>query len=173
MLLLIAAGMLFDLLFRNGYPEDGMSFLFKNQTFELTARPQTPGGKPRGRTPLGNWYDAEQHYVEIIRQDHASSPRWGLALGFEFNAEAGEYPYHPAHAVMQLKDFGWGGLQFGRGDTCNYTGVLNDFSEDLSIRIDTFSNDTIYGRFSGLLLSGAGSMASIEDGYFRVRLYRK
>ena len=90
---------------------------------------------------------------------------------FEFDEENGDYPYTPAFAVLQLKDFGWGGVEFDTRDTCNYTGVSNAVSDDLLIEIDDYRNDTIFGRFSGLLLSGAGGMAPLDSGHFAVRVY--
>jgi len=134
---------------------------------------------PRGRfsdkklDTLSNWFDAERHYVEIVRQDNPVRPTIGIALGFEFDEEVEEYPFTPAYAVLQLKDFGWGGVEFSPNDTLNYTGVSNDVSNDITIEILDFQNDTITGTFSGLLLSGAGPMAAIDSGTFRVRLYRK
>ncbi len=114
-----------------------------------------------------------RQYVEIVRQDAPYNPRLGLALGFEFDEKNGEYPYTPAYAVMQLKDFGWGGVEFSTVDTLNYTGVSNNVSDDIFIEVDTFYRDTIVGRFSGLLLSGAGAMMPIDSGHFKVRLYRR
>ena len=122
---------------------------------------------------LSNWFDPERNYVEIVRQDNPSRPSVGIALGFEFDESNGEYPYTPAYGSLQLKDFGWGGVEFSPRDTLNYTGVSNEISNDLSIEILSFNKDTITGRFSGLLLSGAGPMAPLEDGRFRVRVYRK
>ncbi|MBX2890143.1 MAG: hypothetical protein KF734_04400 [Saprospiraceae bacterium] len=122
---------------------------------------------------LSNWYDVERQYVEIIRQDHPTHPTIGLALGFDFDEEREEYPYKPTFAAMQLKDFGWGGVEFDTRDTMNYTGVTNSVSSDLSVEVTAFRNDTIIGTFSGVLLSGAGTMAEIENGTFRVRVYRR
>ncbi|MCC7506943.1 MAG: hypothetical protein IT259_16680 [Saprospiraceae bacterium] len=111
--------------------------------------------------------------MEIVRQDAPYNPRLGLALGFEFDEKNGEYPDTPAYAVMQLKDLGWGGVEFSTVDTLNYTGVSNNVSDDIFIEVDTFYRDTIVGRFSGLLLSGAGAMMPIDSGHFKVRLYRR
>jgi hypothetical protein len=161
-------------------PPEGIHCTFKNRPITLTARMQ--GGKgayfPRGHydnaklDTLSNWFDPTADYVEIIRQDDPLQPSVGIALGFEFDEDNGEYPYTPARAVLQLKDFGWGGVEFSVRDTMNYTGVSNDVSEDLMVEVDGFQNDTIWGRFSGVLVSGAGSMAGIEEGRFRVRVYR-
>jgi len=121
---------------------------------------------------LSNRYLTTKQYVEIIRQDDPIRPHWGIALGFEFDENNGDYPYSPEFAVVQLKDFGWGGVEFSRRDTSNYTGVSNAVSDDVTIEVDSFYNDTIYGRFSGLLLSGAGPMAAVDSGAFKVFLYR-
>jgi hypothetical protein len=121
---------------------------------------------------LSNWHSPTRRYVEIVRQDDPHRPRIGIALGFEFDENNGEYPYTPAHAVLQVKDFGWGGVEFSRRDTMNYTGVSNAVSDDLHIEVTDFRNDSIFGHFSGLLISGAGPMAPIERGEFAVRLYR-
>jgi len=111
--------------------------------------------------------------VEIIRQDDPRDPHVGLAIGFEFDENNGEYPYTPAHAVIQLKNFSWGGVEFSQSDTLNFTGVSNNISDDVTLEVDGFVNDTIYGHFSGVLLSGAGTMASLDKGQFRAFLYRK
>lgn len=160
---------------------NGIYFHFKQRKM-LLVHPMRNGKTnylPRGKfsdkklDTLSNWFDAEKNYVEIIRQDHPVRPTIGVALGFEFDEENGEYPYTPAFAVLQLKDFGWGGVEFSSRDTMNYTGVSNAVSNDLTVEVLGFQNDTIIGRFSGLLLSGAGPMASLDSGSFRVRLYRK
>lgn len=122
---------------------------------------------------LSNWFDPDNKYVEIIRQDDPLRPTIGVAFGFEFDEENGEYPYTPEFAVLQLKDFGWGGVEFSPRDTLNYTGVSNAVSDDLTVEVLGFQNDTITGRFFGMLLSGAGTMTAIEQGSFRVRVYRK
>ncbi len=162
-------------------PDTGVFFRFKGHDFSLHAPMQNGGGHyfPRGRLDnaqldtLSNWFDPQRHYVEIIRQDDSVHPGLGLALGFEFDETNGDYPYTPEQAVLELKDFGWGGVAFSARDTLNYTGVSNAVSNDLTVEIDSFQRDTIYGRFSGLLLSGAGPMASLDNGRFVVRLYRR
>ncbi len=161
-------------------PEVGLFFRFKNHDFSLRAPLRNSASRyfPRGRQnnaqldTASNWFDPHRNYVGIIRQDDPVQPGIGLALSFEFDESNGDYPYTPEHAVVELKDFGWGGVNFGPRDTLNYTGVSNAVSDDLTVEIDSFQRDTIYGRFSGLLLSGAGPMASIENGRFMVRLYR-
>ncbi|GAB4490951.1 MAG: hypothetical protein OHK0019_10460 [Saprospiraceae bacterium] len=162
-------------------PPDGIFFHFKKRKM-LLLHPMRNGKTnylPRGKfsdrklDTLSNWFDAGKNHVEIIRQDHPMQPTIGMALVFEFDEENGEYPYTPAYAVLQLKDFGWGGVEFSPRDTMNYTGVSNAVSDDISIEILGFQNDTITGNFSGVLLSGAGTMASLDSGSFRVRLYRK
>jgi hypothetical protein len=159
---------------------DGIQFVFKSRTISLRYGMQ--GGKavyfPRAQPnnarldTLSNWYNPASNYVEIIRQDDPFDPGMGLAMGFEFDEEIEEYPFTPAHAVLQLKNFHWGGIEFSSRDTMNFTGVNNHVSSDLMIEVDGYRNDTIWGRFSGLLVSGAGPMASIEEGRFRVRVYR-
>jgi len=121
---------------------------------------------------LSNWYDPANKYVEIVRQDHPTRPTLGIAMGFEFDEENGEFPYTPARAVLQLKNFGWGGVEFSGRDTLNYTGISNEVSDDIQIEIESYRNDTIFGHFSGLLLSGAGPMGSIENGRFAIKIYR-
>ncbi len=162
-------------------PAEGVSFRFKNKFYVMTAKMQVGQGVMTQRggltnadlDTLSNWYSARKQYVEIVRQDNAVKPRKGIALGFEFDEYNGEYPYTPAHAVLQVKNFAWGGIEFSGVDTLNYTGISNNISDDFSIEINGFQNDTIYGHFSGLLLSGGGAMAPVEEGYFRVRVYRK
>jgi hypothetical protein len=161
-------------------PSGGIFFRFKAQDYALThtmqldalAFRQRPQCNNRCLDTLSNRFLVDKQYVEIIRQDASAQPHWGIALGFEFDESNGEYPYTPANAVIQLKDFGWGGVEFSRRDTSNYTGVSNNISNDISVEIDSFINDTVYGRFSGLLLSGAGPMAVVDSGEFKVRLYR-
>lgn len=162
-------------------PPDGIFFHFKKRKM-LLLHPMRNGKSnflPRGRfsdrklDTLSNWFDAERNHVEIIRQDHPSQPTVGVAFAFEFDEENGEYPYTPAYAVLQLKDFGWGGVEFSPRDTMNYTGVSNAVSDDLTIEILDFQNDTLSGKFSGVLLSGAGTMASLDSGSFKIKVYRK
>jgi hypothetical protein len=158
----------------------GIFFRFKNRDFHLDhpMRRSDAAFAPRSGLSnlaldtLSNRFDPENNRVEIIRQDHSTRPTIGLALAFEFDEDNGEYPYTPAYAALQIKDFGWGGVEFSRRDTMNYTGISNHVSDDFSIEILDFQGDTITGRFSGLLLSGAGPMASVDNGQFRVRLYR-
>jgi len=121
---------------------------------------------------MSNWYSPSRRYVEIIRQDHPVHPHFGIALGFEFDAENAAYPYRPENARVQFKDFSWGGVEFSPVDSCNFTGVKNEVSDDLTIQVEGYENDTIFGRFSGLLLSAAGPMAQLDSGVFRVFLYR-
>ncbi len=160
--------------------ETGIFFRFKNHDFSLRATMGASTSRyfPRGRKTnaeldtASNWFDPRRRYVEIIRQDDARQPGIGIALGFEFDENNGEFPYTPEHAVVEIKDFGWGGVAFSPSDTLNYTGVSNAVSNDLTVEIDSFQRDTIYGRFSGLLLSGGGPMATVENGIFIVKLYR-
>ncbi len=162
-------------------PPDGVYLVFKNRELLLKHPMRRSSGNflPRGNfsdrklDTLSNWFDAEKNYVEIIRQDDPAHPSMGVAFAFEFDEENGEYPYTPAFAAIQLKDFGWGGVEFSPRDTLNYTGVSNAVSDDLTIEVLGYRNDTITGVFSGLLLSGAGPMTPVERGTFKVRLYRK
>lgn len=159
-------------------PTEGIFFVFKHKPIALTHRKPLPikqlAVKSRLRPDtLCNVFFVSRNYVEIIRQDDPAHPHLGIALGFEFDEANGNYPYTPAHAVVQLKNFGYGGVEFDGRDTCNFTGVSNDVSDDVSLEIESFSGDTITGRFSGLLLNGAGGMETIEEGRFRVRLWRR
>lgn len=160
--------------------ENGISCTFKDRAL-LLAHPMRPSDdvlRQKGRRALeqldtlSNWFSPSRKYVEIVRQDHPTRPTLGIAMGFEFDETNGEYPYTPAHAVLQLKDFGWGGVEFSHRDTLNYTGISNEISDDLQIEIEAYRNDTIFGHFSGLLLSGGGPMGNIEKGYFAVKVYR-
>lgn len=163
--------------FFNAPPENGIFFIFKGEQFFLKYPMQPPGNRSfseRGHLDtMSSWYDLEGMMVEIIRQDRPDHPSYGMAFRFEFDESNGEYPYTPAEARVQLKNFSYGGLEFSPRDTFNYTGLSNSFSEDLTVEIDTFYLDTIVGRFSGLLLSGAGPMEEIREGRFKARLYRK
>lgn len=158
----------------------GIQFTFKDQKLILLyPMRRDPGtlGRRAGLSnaqldTLSNWYSPVRKYVEIIRQDHPLQPHYGIALGFEFDGEFNDYPYTPAYAKLQLKDFTWGGVEFSLVDSCNFTGVSNDVSNDLSIQVEGYQNDTIFGRFSGLLLSAAGPMAQLDSGYFRVFVHR-
>lgn len=158
----------------------GVTFIMRKQEILLT-HPMHGGGGPffprDGFTEeqldtLSNWFSSERQYVEFVRQDHPVYPTLGFAMGFEFDENNGEYPYIPSHARLQIKDFGWGGVEFSPRDTCNYTGLNNNVSDDFSMEIDSFANDTIYGRFNGLLINGAGKMMPVDSGYFKVGLYR-
>jgi hypothetical protein len=127
---------------------------------------------PYSKDTMSNLFFEDRNYVEIIRQSDPTQPRFGIAIGFEFEEANGEYPYTPAKSVVQFKDFAYGGVQFENRDTCNYTGVSNEVSNDITIEIDAFENDTITGRFSGLLINGAGKMAAMEEGKFKIHLIR-
>ena len=134
---------------------------------------QRGGLSPAQLDTASHYYDVSKFFVEIIRQDDPVSPRIGIDLGFEFDENNGEYPFTPSNATLNFKDFGWGGKEFELGDTLNYTGVSNAVSDDILVEVLSWKNDTITGRFSGLLLNGAGNMAVIDSGWFRVRLFRK
>jgi len=158
---------------------NGIYFVFKDRAHWLRygiGLGKGPFGQPSRTTTaqldtLSNWYSRERMYVEIIRQDDPLQPTLGMALGFEFDESYGEYPYTPRFARLQLKNFAWGGLEFSKRDTFNYTGVSNAISDDLTVEVDFFSGDSIAGRFSGLLLSGAGPMAALDSGAFAVKLH--
>jgi len=158
----------------------GIYLHFKNHPIALNHPMRRDPRNPMRRVSLTNaqldtlshWYSPARKYVEIIRQDHPVRPHYGIALGFEFDADVDDFPYSPAHARLQFKDFTWGGVEFSPVDSCNFTGVTNDVSNDLTIFVDDYRNDTIFGRFSGLLLSAAGPMAQVDSGYFQVFLYR-
>ncbi|MFZ4634554.1 MAG: hypothetical protein ACOYNO_10145 [Saprospiraceae bacterium] len=161
---------------QNGIP--GIYFVFKDRSHWLRygiGVGKGPFGQPSRTSTaeldtLSNWYSRERMYVEIIRQDDPVQPTLGMALGFEFDQSYGEYPYTPRFARLQLKNFAWGGLEFSKRDTFNYTGVSDAISDDLTVEVDFFSGDSIAGRFSGLLLSGAGPMATLDSGAFAVKL---
>lgn len=166
----------------NTFPNDpGIRFRLRDREYILLA-PMRPdkmadavGARARAAAQLdtlSNCYHLQEQYVEIVRQDRPTNPQVGLALGFEFDENNGEYPYTPAHAVLQIKNFGWGGVEFAANDTLNYTGVSNAVSDDLDIQVDYYRNDTIGGHFSGRLLNGAGGEAGLEEGRFAVRVYR-
>jgi hypothetical protein len=161
--------------------EPGIQFVFKGRAYQLQYKMQI-GALTFGLHPncnnacldtLCNRLINNRHYIEIIRQDDPVHPKMGLALGFEFDEENGTYPYTPSYAVAQLKDFSWGGVEFSKRDTFNYTGLSNNVSDDLTVELDSFIHDTIYDRFSGLLLSGGGPMATVDSGSFKVKLYRQ
>jgi len=160
--------------------QEGIRLKFKNQSLTFIHPMRTDKRPSAGRSvltnaqldTLSNWHSPSRRYVEIIRQDHPVRPHFGIAIGFEFDAEILEFPYRPESARLQFKDFSWGGVEFSPVDSCNFTGMNNDVSDDLTIEVDGFQNDTIFGRFSGLLLSAAGSMAQLDSGYFRVLVYR-
>lgn len=134
-------------------PPVGVQFTFKNATVTLTEKMalDTTRFRTRGEGPsfrfdtMSNVYFPDKQYVEFVRQDQSMQPRLGLAMGFEFDEKNGDYPYTPAHAVMQLKDFGYGGVEFSQRDTSNFTGVSDSVSDDISIEIEGFKNDTILG----------------------------
>ncbi|MCB0534572.1 MAG: hypothetical protein KDD14_20385 [Saprospiraceae bacterium] len=161
--------------------QSGIQFKFKNQKFALIypmQRERQPYRRGHVRQTnarldtLSNWLNISQNYVEIIRQDDPLAPHFGMALGFEFDPETETFPVFPALAKLQFKDFSWGGVEFSPRDSSNFTGVSNAISDDLTIQVDGFRNDTIYGRFNGVLLSAAGPMAPIDSGYFRAFVYR-
>jgi|Wag4MinimDraft_19_1082662.scaffolds.fasta_scaffold15563_2 hypothetical protein len=162
-------------------PKQGVVLSWKGRKYHLEAIMQLQKGQlyqrggisPAELTLSANCYYKNRNYVEIVRQDAAIQPSLGIAIGFEFDEENGEYPYSPSEAVLQIKDFSWGGVEFSALDTLNYTGVSNSVSDDFSLEILSWENDTIIGVFSGLLLNGAGDQAPIDSGYFKVELKRR
>lgn len=161
--------------------EEGLCCVFRGQPVKLQYQMQRQrrptshrvGLSNRQLDTLSNYYSPARQYIEIVRQDDPLRPRYGIALGFEFHDSITTFPYSPSRARLQFKDFAWGGVEFSQRDSFNFTGVTNDVSDDLTVRVDAFYGDTMVGRFSGLLLSGAGPMAQIDSGYFRVMLYRR
>ena len=161
--------------------EQGIYFSFKGQRYALQSSPVRPsaaarrssGSRYMQRDSSAGLYDLQENYVTIIRQDDPVHPHFGLAFGFEFDENTRSWPYTPISAVLQWKDFTWGGIEFSATDTLNYTGVNNEVSNDLTVEIDSFVNNTISGRFSGLLINGRGDMDRLDSGYFLVRLYRR
>lgn len=159
----------------------GVVFFWKGKQYHLKAPLKLEktlvyqrGGLSAAELALtANCYYSDRQYVEIVRQDAAVQPRLGIAIGFEFDESNGEYPYTPAEAVLQIKDFSWGGVEFATLDTFNYTGVSNAVSNDFSLEILSWEQDTITGTFSGLLLNGAGDQAAIDNGYFKIGLKRR
>ncbi len=162
-------------------PAEFLNYKFKGKNFQLTFSNRFDTTRFSAKSPnfekrldsLSNVFYQEKNYIEIIRQDFSMRPTVGVAMGFEFEEANGEYPYSPAHAVLQLKDFRYGGVMFEKRDSMNFTGVSNDVSDDLDIQIEGFENDTIFGTFQGLLINAAGGMAQVSDGKFRVRLVRR
>lgn len=144
------------------YPMDAAPGISKPSWQDASARLDT----------MSNWYSRSRQYVEIIRQDHPATPTIGMALGFDYDETWGEPPYTPRYGRVQFKHFGWGGVEFSASDTLNFTGVSDAVSNDLSIEVVYFDGDSIAGTFSGLLLSGAGTMAMLDSGTFAVRLRR-
>ncbi len=159
---------------------DGIHFRANSRWFHLSYPAMRGGDKaPFGKSvrlmrwdTMSNWFSPSRGYVEIIRQDHPTNPLYGLALGFEFHDSIHIFPHAPTYVRAHFKDFSWGGKEFSRADSFNYTGLNNDVSNDLSLRVTDFHNDTIRGVFSAVLISGAGPMLHIDSGYFCVLLRR-
>jgi hypothetical protein len=118
-------------------------------------------------------YYTSQNWVQIIRQDDRWNPHFGVGLGFELPMPLDTLPYRPQKIALQFKDFLFGGQHFSRKDTANFSGVYDDINGDLKLEITAFEGDTITGTFSGVLLSGSGRMAHLEEGSFRIGLHRK
>jgi hypothetical protein len=115
----------------------------------------------------------DKAWVQIIRQNDKWNPTQGIAIGFEFDPTIDTFPYLSAKAAIQFKDFKYGGQHFSKKDTANYSGLFNDYNAEIRVEILDFQSDTIVGKFSGVLLSGSGKMAHLDDGNFRIRLYRQ
>jgi hypothetical protein len=163
------------------WPKTNVSFYFKGKKceFSATMRKTKNGFTQRGGLSrnyldtIASCFYVTSGFVEILRQDHPFEPTQGIALGFEFDENTPEYPYFPVKGTIQLRNYTWGGVEFSANDSLNYTGLTNAVSDDVFFEIQSFRNDTIEGRFSGLLLSGSGDMGQLDSGYFKVRLYRK
>jgi hypothetical protein len=120
---------------------------------------------------LCNVFLPKQGRVKIIRQDDGYDPMMGLGLLFQFNPAIDSLPFESPSAKLQIVDFHFGGMRSTASDRTNYTGVTNDVSSDLKLIIEHFEDDIITGTFSGVLVNGAGGMASIDGGKFRVRVF--
>ncbi len=162
-------------------PQNGVSFQLKGKKYQLSAKMRlaTGGFGQRGGLArayvdtVSNCFYINGNFIEILRQDHPMQPQCGIALGFEFHPDVDSFPYLPTRATVQFRDFRWGGVEFDAADTLNYTGVTNSVSDDIYFEVLSFRNDTVEGRFSGILLSGAGGMAQLDSGYFKARVYRR
>lgn len=181
LLLIISFIGVFATKLHTNWPKAGVSFYFKGEkrAFNATVRSTKNGFSQRGGLSR-NYLDTiasclytTSGFVEILRQDHPFEPTQGIALGFEFDENTPVYPYLPVKGTIQLRNYTWGGVEFSANDSLNFTGLTNTVSDDVFFEIQSFRNDTIEGRFSGLLLSGSGHMAQLDSGYFKVRLYRK
>lgn len=168
--------------FREEVPSgEFFNFKFKGKRHELAARSALDTTRFSAKSAMNdgrldtasNIFYQSKNYIEIIRQDERIRPMVGVALGFEFDESNGEFPYTPARAVIQIKDFRYGGVMFEKRDSLNFTGVSNSVSDDLDIEILGFQEDTIVGQFKGLLLNGAGGMAEVREGKFKIKLFRK
>jgi hypothetical protein len=168
-------------LYTEGEPTEFVRFRLNKQDFDLdhrmTPRPLEPSDEPEELAQQAeeesNLFLRDQHWVQIIRQDDLWLPNKGIGIGFSFDTEVDTFPYRPEKMAIQFKDFAYGGTHFSKRDTANFSGVYNQINGDLKLEILSFQDDTIQGNFSGVLLSGSGRMAHLEEGSFRVKLYRK
>jgi hypothetical protein len=115
----------------------------------------------------------QQAWIQIIRQDALWNPTNGIGIGFSYPVNNDTFPYIPEKVAIQFKDFQFGGTHFSPADTANFSGIFNNFSADIRLKVIEFQTDTIEGIFSGVLISGSGRMAYLEEGRFKVRLYRR
>jgi hypothetical protein len=160
-------------------PEGFIQFNFQGKTVDLHERIRVLpedcwGGWCQTNEELDtlcNVFLPKQGRVKIIRQDDGYDPSMGLGLLFQFNPAIDSLPFESPSAKLQIVDFRFGGQRSSEADRANYTGVTNDVSSDLKLIIERFEDDIISGTFSGVLVNGAGGMASIESGRFNVRVF--
>lgn len=158
-----------------------LSFHLNRQPYHLnekiTPRPLEPSDDPEALAveaeEESNLWLEDQDWVQIIRQDHRWNPTVGIGIGFSFSADIDTFPYQPEKVSIQFKDFTFGGTHFSKRDANNFSGVYNNISADIKLEVLSIENDTIEGVFSGVLISGSGKMAHLEEGSFRVGLVRK
>jgi hypothetical protein len=161
---------------------DYVYFRFHKQAFELTnqitPRPLEPSDLDPESVVLtaeqeSNMLYQEHHWVQIIRQDDRWNPRFGIGIGFRYDNPVDTFPYRPDKAAIQFKSFEYGGQHFSQKDTANFSGIFNAISADVIIEITGYQADTISGTFKGVLISGSGRMAHLENGTFRIGLEKK
>lgn len=163
-----------------GEPEEGIFFRFQGKNFELRERVRVLaedcwGGWCQTNDELDtlcNVFLESKNRVKIIRQDDGFAPEFGIGLLFSFNPVTDSLPVLVETARLQFNDFRFGGLRASQSDRANFTGVTNSVSSDLKLTIERFDGEFIEGIFSGVLVNGAGGMAPIEEGQFRIRLFR-
>ena len=159
--------------------EEFIRFRFKGREFELNQRIRTLpeecwGGWCQSNEQLDtlcNIFVSEKKRVKIIRQDDGFDPATGIGLLFQYDPAVDSLPFLSPSARLQLVDFRFGGARGAQNDRANYTGVTNDVSSDFKLQIERVAGDTLIGTFTGVLVNGAGGMAPIEDGQFRIRVF--